>query len=293
MKWDRILKGFAVLLLPLPLLVLLGEALRPGARVEHQGSRQVSPVLDVEERTRRVTYKRNCEHSAECEAPLGCVADDRVWASYCTDSQCMTDAACPEGQVCRSVATLGEGPLVRFCVPLGTRKEGERCDDLPSTLATACGPEFLCGGRRGWCGRPCKLDMAGSCPSGFFCADVTPEPLCLPTCEVLGCPEGQQCIRTEEGVSTCAQLHGRNCQQSSCPENSECRVLDDMAAPGRVWMDCVQPCGENRPACPDDQVCYMGRCQRSCDPHLPGACGEGFHCKQLKPEKPWVCRPHW
>ncbi|QSQ28507.1 hypothetical protein JY651_42995 [Pyxidicoccus parkwayensis] len=174
------------------------------------------------------------------------------------------------------------------------RHEGERCEALPSTRDEACAEGLLCGGRQGWCGRPCRRGEADACPEGFSCADVTPEPICLPSCETRGCAEGQQCIRFDEGVSTCARVYGRQCQQeATCPEDSQCKVLDSQSRPGSVWMDCMRKCGEGRPACPSGSVCYMWRCQPSCDPHVPGTCGEGFRCEQLKPEKPWVCRPDW
>jgi hypothetical protein len=109
-------------LLALPVVVLVGYVLRPELGGASSGQRQISPMLDVEARTRLTTYKRSCQQSSDCESPLGCVADGRVGSSYCADSQCVADPQCPEGLVCRSVATLGDGPLVRLCVPVGPRK---------------------------------------------------------------------------------------------------------------------------------------------------------------------------
>lgn len=37
----------------------------------------------------------------ECEPPLGCLSDARYLRSYCTDSQCLTDVQCPEGEELR------------------------------------------------------------------------------------------------------------------------------------------------------------------------------------------------
>lgn len=283
----------AAILLFLPVAVLLGSVLYPRPRVELLGGRLLSPVLDVEARTSLQTYRRNCAHNSDCEPPLGCVADSRVWISYCTDSQCRTDGQCPEGSVCRAVTTRGEGPLVRFCVPLGPRKEGERCSPLPRKQGHACGPGLLCGGTKGWCGRPCQPEDAASCPRGFFCADLAPAPLCLPTCEAERCPAGQQCIRYEEGVSACAVVYGRNCQQSACPPDQRCQMRDGITAPGKLWMDCVQTCGEGQPECPAGSICSMGTCSRTCEPESAGGCGADFKCKQLGPEKPWVCAPDW
>jgi hypothetical protein len=284
--------GTATLLL-VPMAALLGSVLHPKPRVELLGGRPVSPVLDIEERTSLQTYHRDCAHNSDCEPPLGCVVDPRSWVTYCTDSQCMADGQCPEGSVCRAVATRGEGPLVRFCIPLGPRKEGERCSQLPRKQDHACGPGLLCGGTKGWCGRPCQPKDTASCPRGSFCADVAPEPLCLPTCETEGCPAGQQCIRYEEGVSACAVVYGRNCQQSACSPEQKCQSLDGISVPGKVWMDCVQACGEGQPECPAGSVCSMGICSRTCEPESTGGCGADFRCKQLNLEKPSVCAPDW
>lgn len=282
-------------LLPVPLVLLLlgsrGWMLPRYGAAERDG---VVPILSHEQRKNLVTYHRDCERGTDCETPLACVTDPRVWVGYCTDSQCMSDAQCPEGQVCRSVASTEGRPLVRYCIPKGVRHEGERCVSLPSNREEACAEGLLCGGNQGWCGRACRRGEPGTCPDGFHCADVMPEPLCLPSCETRGCVEGQQCIRFDEGVSACATVYGRQCQlEGACPADSECKVLDSLSRPGSVWMDCVQKCGEDRPTCPSGSVCYMWRCQSSCDPRVPGACGEGFRCEQLKPDKPWVCRPEW
>ncbi len=295
MTAKRAVLGTVVaVLLPVPLVLLFLES-RGGMGPGRGGAEAdgVVPVLSHEERRARATYHRDCERGSDCEAPLACVTDPRVWVGYCTDSQCMSDVQCPEGQVCRSVASTEGRPLVRYCIPKGARHEGERCVPLPSTREEACAEGLLCGGGQGWCGRPCRRGEPGACADGFFCADVTPEPICLPSCRAQGCAEGQQCIRFDEGASACANVYGSQCQQATCLPDSECRVLDSLSRPGSVWMDCVRKCGEGRPACPSGSVCYMWRCQPSCDPHVPGACGDGFRCEQLKPDKPWVCRPDW
>jgi hypothetical protein len=280
-------------LLALPVVVLVGYLLRPDTRGTLQGQGKISPMLDVEERTRLTSYKRSCQEDSDCEAPLGCVADGRVGSLYCTDSQCVADTQCPEGLVCRSVATLGDGPLVRLCIPVGPRKAGERCDHTPVRQNEACGPGLVCGGKNGWCGQPCRPDEVASCPQGFFCAAVAPEPLCLPTCEAQGCPSGAHCIRYEEGVSVCAEVYGLNCQQAPCPAGRSCQILDGVTVPGKIWMDCTQTCGGGRPECPQGQICSVGICSRTCDPQRPGECGEGFRCQQFKPGRHWECAPDW
>lgn len=292
MKWQAALGVGAAVVLLIPLAVLLSTVLHPKPRVEFLRGRPVSPVLDVEARTSLQTYRRTCTQTADCESPLGCVVDPRVWITYCSDSQCMTDGQCPEGSACRAIATQGEGPLVRLCTPLGPRQAGERCSPLPRKQDHACGPGLLCGGPKGWCGRPCEPRDAASCPQGSFCADVAPEPLCLPTCETEGCPEGRQCIRYEREVSACAKVYGRNCQQSVCPPDQSCQFLDGITAPGKLWMDCVQSCEEGQPECPAGSSCTMGTCSPMCEPEST-ACGTDFQCKQSGPQKPWLCAPDW
>ena len=286
----RALLGVLVgLLLPVPLVLLLGGALYPGPWSGTPGGRRLSPVLDVEERTRRLTYHRYCQQSTECESPLGCFADLRVLTHYCTDSQCMADEQCPEGQVCRPLRTSGAGPLVRFCVPVGVRQEGERCLYIGGDRDSACSLGLLCS--EGWCGRPCGKDDAASCPEGFFCAHESPVPVCLPTCEARGCPEGQQCVRYDKGASACAVVHGPFCQQSPCADGRACDVDYAARRPGKAWMECVQECSAEQPTCPEGFACNKWHCQPSCDPRLPEACGEGYRCERARRSSSWVCQP--
>jgi hypothetical protein len=115
MKWQAVLGVGAAGVLLLPLAVLLSSVLHPKTRVESLRGRPVSPVLDVEARTSLQTYRRNCVQSADCEPPLGCVVDPRVWITYCSDSQCMTDGQCSGWTVSRAV--VRDGPNVRREVP--------------------------------------------------------------------------------------------------------------------------------------------------------------------------------
>ncbi|SEM24293.1 hypothetical protein SAMN05444354_113159 [Stigmatella aurantiaca] len=239
MSRKTVLVGLAGGLLPIPLILLMAGALRPTSPETAPGGRRISPVLDTEMRTKLSTYRRSCGPGRPCEAPLGCVWDTRIFTQYCTDSQCLTDLQCPQGQVCRPVATEGEGPLVRFCVPIGRRQEGERCLALAKNLEAACAAGLLCGGKEGWCARPCQSGATDACPVGFFCAETALEPVCLPSCERQGCPAGQHCIRYEESASACAEVQGDNCQSTPCPEGLRCQVEYERARPGQVRMNCV------------------------------------------------------
>jgi len=280
--------GAAVLLpLPLVLLVLIIRSPDLWAPVPPGGS--ISPVLEFEARMRLDTYRRDCGNSSECEAPLGCLEDLRARTAYCTDSQCTVDSQCPEEHLCRPVPTRG-GPHVRLCIPLGTRQEGEQCDHVPPDKESACGSGLLCAGE-GWCAQPCQKQEAASCPEGFFCADVAPEPVCLPTCQERTCPEGLRCVRFGDGVSSCARVYGPPCQEdASC---AECAISSFPQHPGEVWMQCIQRCGAGRPPCPAGSACKIQRCQPVCDRKAPDSCAEGFFCARPGPEYPSVCEPEW
>jgi hypothetical protein len=289
-RWRTALAVLMGLLLPVPLLLLFGSVPQVGPEALPPQRWRVSPVLGFEERMRRVTYERECRKGSDCEEPLGCLRDRRTRRRYCTDSECSTDEQCPEGQTCQSLPTLDDGPLVRYCIPLGVRQAGEECFQPPSDKKYACGPGLVCAGQEGWCGRPCQ-EEAGSCPEGFFCADVAPQPVCLPSCEARGCPAGQQCVLYKEGVSRCAVVYGPNCQHTPCPEGRKCDVFDVADQPDKVWMECVEPCGEGKPPCPEGRACDITRCQPACDPQTPGMCAEGYRCERSKPKTPWVCQP--
>jgi hypothetical protein len=289
MKWRAALALLIGVLLPVPLVLLVGLVQRPVPPPPAPSGRKISPVLTAEQRLRLATYRADCGSGERCEPPLGCLSETRAFRQYCTDSQCTLDTECPEGQVCRALATAGDGPLVRVCVPVGVRQEGEACSRLPADREGACVRELICGGKHmGWCARPCQ--KAEECPAGFFCADTNPEPVCLPTCEERGCPEGQHCVRYEQGVSVCAKVYGPQCQQTPCPRGGECEVFHEYA-PGKAWMECVERCGEGHPPCSAGLVCDKWRCRVPCDPKGPSVCIEGYICRQHKQDRPFTCQP--
>lgn len=252
----------------------------------------MSPMLGIEERTRLLTYGRPCASSAECDPPLGCLYASRHRRSYCTDSQCITDAQCPEGQMCSPLAPEGPGPLVRLCIPVGMRQEGENCSPVPADQQSACAAGLLCAGIDGWCARPCHLSAQEECPEGFFCADTTPQPACLPSCEGRDCAAGQQCLRFNEGSSQCAHVYGPHCQQSPCPEGQSCHVLPSPRHPRQAWLWCIERCGKDS-HCSAGKVCDGWKCIPACDPRTAPLCAEGFQCQQPWPESPFACHPAW
>jgi hypothetical protein len=284
----------ARVLLPLPLVLLLGTLLQPELGLEAPTGVPISPMLDSEQRARLMTDRRRCVSSAECDPPLGCLYENRYRQAYCTDSKCTTDAQCPEGQVCRRLATERSELLVRICIPVGMRQEGEGCDSVPSDQKSACAAGLLCSGRSGgWCARPCRLGAQAECPEGFFCADSLPQPACLPTCERQACPVGERCIRFEDGSSSCAHVYGTDCQQSPCLGGQRCNVFTDPPQPGKAWLNCVERCGKDLPPCSAGRVCDGYECIPACDPRGPAVCAEGYRCRQPWPDVPFACRPDW
>jgi hypothetical protein len=293
MNWRILLGACAGLLLALPLMLLLGRFLQPEVATESPPGVRISPMLDHDQRMRLMTYRRLCRSSTECEPPLGCLHEYRYRRQYCTDSQCTMDAHCPEGQVCLKLATDKAGPLVRICIPMGVRQEGESCFKVPRDQKGACAPGLLCAGMNGWCSRPCRLGAPAECPEGFFCADTTPQPACLPTCEGRSCPANEQCIQLEEGSSTCVYVYGTNCQQSPCPENRRCNVFLEPPQPRRAWLECIERCGKDLPPCGAGKFCDDYQCVVACDPEGPDICPEGFRCQQPWTDLPFGCHPDW
>lgn len=294
MNRRTVVGACVAVLFPLPMVILLAGGLRVGApEQEVLNGRRIAPVLGSEERSRLQSFHRDCKRDSDCESPLGCLLDARAGTNYCTDSQCLTDVQCQDGQVCRLLATFGAGPLVRRCVPLGVRREGEKCVRIGKELDDACGPGLVCSEQPFFCARPCRKEDATSCPEGFFCAETRLEPLCLPTCEKTGCPEGQSCIQYEKGASACAKVYGTQCQQTPCPENQKCELDHETGHPATVWMHCAQSCREDPSSCPAGLICNGWSCHPPCDPNGPNTCAEGYSCQKDRPTRPWVCLPDW
>jgi hypothetical protein len=289
MRWRKFLAFLLGFLLVLPLVWAIhvamfgGLHLTPGAKV--------APMLAPSERQGLMTYERACGGHRDCEPPLGCFFNTRSRWMYCTDSRCMTDQQCSEEMACLTQKTQGGGPPIRYCTLVGLRKEGEACAEMPPSQAYACQRGLFC--QEGRCGRPCQLDSPESCPEGFFCREGLNGPSCLPTCEGRACPDGQECVRLEMGMSVCAEVHGQNCQRTPCsPGAHKCSVWDPPDHPSEVWMTCLIRCGEkNTPSCPEGFVCEMNYCRKSCDPAVPNACGPHYKCYRYSERYAWTCDP--
>jgi hypothetical protein len=280
-------------LLPLPLVLLLRTLLLSGIGPETLAGTRIIPVLDSDHRARLMTYRRRCGSTEQCDPPLGCVREARHGMGVCTDSQCTVDQDCPVGLRCGKVPTEDSGLLVRACIAMGVRREGEYCYRFPADQRSACAEGLLCAGREGWCARSCRLGQQGQCPEGFFCADTRPEPACLPTCEKRGCPTGQHCIQFEEGASTCVHVYGVNCQQTPCPGEQWCDMRFEPMHPGKAWLGCTGWCREDSPLCPSGMSCGEYFCTQACDPKGSLVCAEGYRCEPGKKDGAFGCQPDW
>jgi hypothetical protein len=288
MRWRTSLAILLGVLLLLPLAWAIHVAMLGGLHPASEA--KVVPMLSPGERQRLMTYERPCMGRKDCEAPLGCFFNTRSRWMYCTDSRCMTDQQCSEDMVCRTLKTVGGGPPIRHCTLVGVRKEGEPCSEMSPLREAACERGLLCQSRR--CGRPCRLDEPGNCLEGFFCREGLNGPSCLPTCEGRSCSEDQDCVRLDEGVSVCAQVHGQNCQRTPCPGQQECFVQNPFSHPREAWETCLIPCGETgTTACPEGFVCQMSYCRKSCDPAVPDACGPHYKCYRYSEKYAWTCDP--
>jgi hypothetical protein len=289
-NWRVLLAVLGGLLLPVPLVFLLGHGLFVHPQARSVGGRQVSPMLSAEQRLSLQSYHRACLRGTDCEPPLGCLLDPRAGWFYCADSECVTDAQCTAGFSCQPLPTSEAGPLVRSCIPPGIRKEGESCVSIPSNAENACEPGLLCG--KGWCGRPCQKEDSTSCPGGFFCADTIPGPACLPACTQDTCPTGSRCILDDRtGASACAVVYGQDCQRTPCSQGLKCMAVFATQAQVSAWMQCFPECGKDRPPCPEGLVCDRASCSRPCNPEGPNVCDPGFRCLRRNEQQPWVCRP--
>ncbi len=64
--------------------------------------------------------------------------------------------------------------------------------------------------------------------------------------------------------------------------------------PGKVWMECVERCGEGYAPCGTGKVCDGYHCLQACDPQGPAVCAEGYHCSRRGENEPYSCQPlYW
>jgi hypothetical protein len=234
-----------------------------------------------------------CRIDSDCPAGKGCIANRETRRFECMESECEEDAHCFPGLVCRNVSRQSTGPVIRRCVPVGQRREGESCDLLFVSTAGACQEGLVC--HRGVCSTPCRLEDPASCPEAYACEEGSNGAACFPDCRKRGCPGGQRCKRLNDQDYQCLeQVHGE-CPETPCGEGERC---NQRISRGRGVFWCARLCDPIRAdSCPADQVCGVGggtvsTCYRRCDPMDPDSCGPGGRCTTITEDMTqWGCRP--
>jgi hypothetical protein len=234
-----------------------------------------------------------CQSDSDCPAGAGCVANRETRRFECLPSECEEDPHCFPGHVCRPVTTGASGPVIRRCVPAGTRGEGEPCDGLFISPEGACQEGLSC--HRGVCSRPCRLGDAAGCPEGYACEEGLNGPACFPDCRSRGCAGGQHCKQLNEVDYQCLAAVSGTCPETPCGEGERCNMRLSQSS-GVFW--CAALCNPLREdSCPAGQVCGIGgptlsTCYRRCDPSRPESCGDGWQCTTVTEDMTqWGCRP--
>jgi hypothetical protein len=274
-RTKTLIATILVLILPLPLILVIGRASWPRLP---QGQ-NVLPLLPSDQARALPSFESPCLRAEDCEPPLGCLEAGALGRGVCLNTACETDSQCGPEKYCRTFPTMNGDAALRRCDRRGgERPEGDACVAVYTFAEDRCADGLLC--NRGWCGRPCTLGEASSCPEGFFCQQGLNGPSCVPTCEARGCPTGLQCARESGGISVCAQLRGSECSEGSCPAGSSCTFtnLSSVDAGIALRLECGAPCGEGLPACSSGRVCVASRCLRTCAPHGPDTCYPEERC---------------
>jgi hypothetical protein len=235
----------------------------------------------------------DCRTDSDCPAGRGCVANRETRRFECMESECEEDAHCFPGFVCRRASRWETGPIVRRCMPVGQRSEGEPCDSLFVSTAGACQEGLIC--HRGVCSAPCQMEDGASCPQGYSCEEAEDGAACFPDCQVRGCPSGQRCKRLNDGDAQCLEQVQGECPEAPCAEGERCNMR---VTRGRGVFWCARFCDPLRAdSCPAEQICGVGggeisTCYRRCDPMELDSCGEGQRCTTVSEDMlQWGCMP--
>jgi hypothetical protein len=234
-----------------------------------------------------------CQTDSDCPAGTGCVANRETRRFECLEPECEEDAHCFPGLVCRRVSRWGTGAVIRRCVPVGVRREGQTCDVQFVSASGACQEGLLC--HRGVCSVPCRRGDAASCPQGHACEEDEDGAACFPDCRALGCPGGQRCKLLNNHEYQCLEEVRGECPETPCAQGERCNMR---MARGRGVFWCARVCDPLRQdTCPADQLCGIGggtvsTCYRRCDPMDPDSCGEAAQCTTITEDmSQWGCRP--
>ena len=235
----------------------------------------------------------SCQTSGDCPPGQGCLVNQETRRLECMASECEEDAHCFPGLTCRVRRTGTSSTPIRRCVPVGERREGESCDADYISRTGACREGLRCIQRV--CTVPCQLGAPASCPSGHTCTDDGDGPGCVPDCEKLGCPQGQQCKRLPRGGNQCLSHVSGTCPETPCAEGERCMMYSSRGR-GAFW--CARVCNPIRPdSCPSGYVCgwaggAQSACFRQCDHRDLDSCGEGWMCATVSEDLSlWGCSP--
>jgi hypothetical protein len=232
----------------------------------------------------------DCRTDSDCPAGKGCIANRETRRFECMESECEEDVHCFPGLVCRRTSRGDMGAIIRRCIPVGERREGEPCDTLFVSTAGACQEGLIC--HRGVCSVPCRLGDAASCPQGYACEEGSNGAACFPDCRVRGCPGGQRCKRLDDKDFQCLEQVQGDCPEIPCAEGERC-IMRMKRGRGVFW--CARVCDPLRvDSCPADQICggRGGTCYRRCDPMDLDSCGEGWRCTTISEDMmQWGCTP--
>lgn len=235
----------------------------------------------------------SCSTDGDCPPGQGCVPDRETRRFECMTSECEEDAHCFPGFACRSLSGGTSNLVIRRCVPEGVRQEGETCDSAHVSRASTCREGLRC--IRQVCTAPCRLDDPRSCPAGYECTDSLDGPGCVPDCQKLGCPRGQECKRLNTHEYQCLSHVSGTCPEMPCAEGERC---NQHVWRGRGAFWCARLCNPLRPdGCPPGHVCGNGgggtsTCYRACDHTDLDSCGEGWMCATVSEDFTlWGCQP--
>lgn len=194
--------------------------------------------------------KPSCRSTAACGV-------DAVCTELGCAQKCTSDAACPQGEVCKGsiciAPTTTTPPKTLECTDKADCATGSTC------IAGAC---KACGGTNGPC--PCTAaNAATQCGTNEACVagSCTPKTsTCTFSSECPGdkvCADGQ-CLAGCDATKTCG--NGFSCDRGVCK-------------PDAVGPDC-----SSGAACPSGSICVAGSCAPQCTQDTQ--CGNGKYCNQ-------------
>lgn len=216
----------------------------------------------------RVCTPGLCTTDADCGQGFSCLdlvttrTGSRESACFPTSDGCGSDNDCEPGETCSFVSSLGDEPIVTFCLPAGGELlPGERCDDRSANFldfedrcTSFCGTEF--GGTSTRCSSLCGDD--GDCPEGYLCGffDNT-------------LANGRTALdRADDAVGRIGACEAVPGSRAACSFDSDCAIdeacvpvgFDAAGAPRRVCASRFTTGAEPGEACADNVVCTNRLC---------------------------------